>query len=138
MSEYRIIKPTIGSKLWFWPAQSHGHMTSLDDEQPMDATVVFVHPDSRVNLLVVDHQGAGHAVAWVFLRQDHQKSPDSAYCEWMPYQLGQASPVPPQQPNRMMLQYGIPIDTLTEATLRPPVQTWPNDIQQHIDAHRRH
>jgi hypothetical protein len=56
----------------------------------MDATVVFVHSERRVNLLVVDHAGNNYPVCSVFLQQEGDEVPQGMYAQWMPYQVGQA------------------------------------------------
>lgn len=84
-----IIKPTIGRKVWFWPGPDHAEMNVLNDEQPLDATVVFVHSDRMVNLLVIDHMGHDHREILVDLIQPDVERPNPKYhefCEWMDYQ----------------------------------------------------
>jgi hypothetical protein len=93
-----MIKPTIGRKVWFWfnPQDQHGSPTPLrivryDPKQALDATVVFVHNDRLVNLDVVDHTGEHWPLLAVPLVQKGDQAPvDHGYCEWMPYQQGQA------------------------------------------------
>jgi len=86
-----IIKPTIGRKVWFWPAGFLGVKT-MSSLQACDATIVFVWSDSMVNLLVTDHGGTSMAITSVHLRQGDEPSPTGCYAEWMPFQLGQAMP----------------------------------------------
>lgn len=92
-----IIKPAIGRKVWYrhdgnpiydgvpapWTPTSYG-------DQPMDATVVYVWGDRMVNLRVTDHAGATFIVTSVTLVQEGDATPGGRYCEWMPYQQGQA------------------------------------------------
>jgi hypothetical protein len=86
-----MIRPTIGRKVWFTPAQGDAHCNRLG-AQPMDATVVFVHSDTMVNLAVRDHCGIAHAYPSVPLLQDGDSKPEGgAYAEWMPYQRIQAA-----------------------------------------------
>ena len=89
-----MIKPTIGRVVWFWPsnAPSEGEsMVCHDAEQPMSAQVIFVWSDCCVNLYVIDHAGVGRALTSVALVQANEPKPeDGRYCEWMPYQMGQA------------------------------------------------
>lgn len=82
-----MIKPTIGRVVWFWennpnqPAQS----------QPHAALVAYVHSDTMVNLAVFDAGGNLFPRGSVPLRQDDDPAPAGMYCEWMPYQKGQAA-----------------------------------------------
>lgn len=87
-----MIRPTIGRKVWFWP---HGRfeMNSLSEKQPLDATVVYVHNDRHVNLVVIDHLGHSHALNNVTLIQpeddaqrDMLETSHECFCEWMDYQ----------------------------------------------------
>lgn len=81
-----MIKPTIGRVMWFWP-----HKIKRKD-QPEPAIVCWVHGDNMVNLVAFDEDGGMNAEHSVPIVQDG--SPyivgDSPYCEWMPYQIGQA------------------------------------------------
>jgi hypothetical protein len=89
-----MIKPTIGRKVWFRPAAvstlNGKAVNHFIPDQPFDATIVCVWGDRMVNLLVVDHGGETHAVRSVTLRQEGDNQPGGMYCEWMPYQTGQA------------------------------------------------
>ena len=94
-----LIKPTIGRKVWFWPNSSHigvpaqAQPESQDPNQAMDATIVFVHGDRCVNLLVVDHTGATWPVRSVTLQQEGDPTIQGMYAQWMPYQTGQAKKI---------------------------------------------
>jgi hypothetical protein len=44
-----------------------------------------------VNLSVVDHNGRQLGVTSVPLHQLENERPNGMYCEWMPYQQGQAA-----------------------------------------------
>lgn len=91
-----IIPPTIGRKVWFRPngvnVIGNKMLQVFDDTQALDATVVCVADAQTVNLLVVDHAGVTHAAPNVMLVQAGIEPPPegSCYCEWMPYQVGQA------------------------------------------------
>lgn len=80
-----MIKPTIGRVVWFWPEGKKS-----DDDQPMSAQIAFVHGDRMVNLGYFDHNGVAYAATSVTLVQEGDESPGQYYCEWMPYQMGQA------------------------------------------------
>jgi hypothetical protein len=84
-----MIKPTVGRKVWFSPTE-HGPGTKLG-EQPFDATILYVHNDRLVNLLVVDHIGTSFPLTSVVLLQDGDApAPEGGTVSWMPYQAGQA------------------------------------------------
>lgn len=89
-----VITPTISRKVWFWPSGArHFNGAPFDYFQPnqaMDATVVCVWGDRCVNLDVIDHDGTHHPMRNVILRQPGDPEPAGPYCEWMPFQVGQA------------------------------------------------
>jgi hypothetical protein len=80
-----IIKPTVGRKVWYWP------YAPREGDQPFDATICYVHSDRSVNLRVTDVQGASRGLICVTLCQPADPRPEQRYCEWMPYQKGQAA-----------------------------------------------
>lgn len=96
-----MIKPTVGRKVWYRPAKfdtlGPGAMQVTAD-QPLDATVLAVWGDRCVNVLVLDIMGKPFTKTSIRLLQDDDK-PDvdaagdlmTGYCEWMPYQAGQAA-----------------------------------------------
>jgi hypothetical protein len=90
-----MIKPTIGRVVWFWPATNAmmgGELfTYHDRSQPCAALVAFVWSDAMVNLSVADQNGVQHAFTSVPLIQEGDERPSSYFCEWMPYQKGQAA-----------------------------------------------
>ena len=106
-----IITPTIGRRLWFWPAPVSldrsactPRFTVFDPNQPLDAGVVYCHSNRMVNLLVTDHAGLAQAVTSVRLLQaDDTPNPGEAYAQWMPYQAAQnakaAAPAPGPAPS---------------------------------------
>jgi hypothetical protein len=77
-----LIKPTIGRVVWYHPDAPH--------TQPWAALVCFVHDEKTVNLTVFDDFGLGKAKLNVPLMQEGDDKPIGMYCEWMPYQIGQA------------------------------------------------
>lgn len=97
MKRFHMIKPTIGRKVWFYPS-AHSFTDSganevfvTDPEQPLDATIVYVHSDTMLNLRVSDQNGGTHGVCSVPLIQDGPPPPGTGrYATWMPYQTGQA------------------------------------------------
>lgn len=79
-----LIKPTVGRVVWFKPA-------GLLDDQPYAALVTYVHGDRMVNLVTFDHNGNPSPQTSVPLVQEGDVRPSAGfYCEWMPYQIGQA------------------------------------------------
>jgi len=82
------IVPTVGRVVWYHPAAG-----DPDPEgQPFAAIVAYVHNDRLVNLLVINHDGHPVAEREVQLAQDGDfVEPGKHFCEWMPYQKGQAA-----------------------------------------------
>ena len=81
-----MIQPTVGRVVWFYKwVGSQGY------KGPLAAHVAFVHSDSMVNLMVIDENGNPRPETSVHLRQDDEEREQSDYCEWMPYQKGQAA-----------------------------------------------
>lgn len=89
-----MIKPTVGRVVWYTPsknAEGRYQFPCLTG-QPLAAIIACVHSDIMVNLVVFDANGDSHGVCSVDLIQDGQPKPDNGfYCEWMPYQKGQAA-----------------------------------------------
>lgn len=79
-----MIKPTIGRVVWY-----HSE-NPTQTEQPWAAIVCFVHSETMVNLTVFDENGYGKPKPSIFLYQGDGDKPSLPYCEWMPYQIGQA------------------------------------------------
>ena len=97
-----ITTPTVGRKVWYRPSDAdiagNNRMTVAGapggEAQPLDATVIAVWGDRMVNLLVTDIVGKQYPRLSVTLVQDGDTKPTGAfYCEWMPYQIAQASAV---------------------------------------------
>jgi hypothetical protein len=88
----QVIKPTNGRIVWFTPDQ-YFLGAWHDIQQPLAATVCHVWGDRMVNLDVVDSNGEHWAVTSVNLVQpsDPAKQYEARYCEWMPFQKGQAA-----------------------------------------------
>lgn len=81
-----MIKPTVGRVVWYWVAQPS------PQKQPLAAMVANVIDDSHVNLVVFDAEGNSHGEKNVTLIQEEgTEMTGSPYCEWMPYQKGQAA-----------------------------------------------
>jgi hypothetical protein len=91
-----MIKPTIGRVVWYTPSESDGRqlthspaMTVYGDT--LAAIVTHVWSDSCVNLTVFDSNGMPHGRTSVMLHQGEGPCTSSPYCEWMPFQKGQAA-----------------------------------------------
>lgn len=84
-----MIKPTVGRVVWFRHLVDapSGH----DASQPCDAHVLKVNEDGTVNLMVFGQMGGITPFLGVVLRQEGEALPQGNYCEWMPYQVGQAA-----------------------------------------------
>lgn len=55
-----MIKPYIGQKVWYWPSANDktGPVPMYQQaDQPLDATIIAVHGDRMVNVLVTDTMG---------------------------------------------------------------------------------
>lgn len=85
-----MIKPTVGRVVWYWPAPSDS-IVGNDGSQPLAALVAHVWSDTCVNLAVFDANGSPTNRTSVLLVQEGNPRPDSGFCEWMPYQKGQAA-----------------------------------------------
>lgn len=94
-----MITPTVGRVVWFWPSKglqdpvgAAKHFVYKDASRPCAGIVAFVWSDDCVNLLVVDQEGNQHPFTSVRLIQGDEPRPEAqAFCEWMPYQKGQAA-----------------------------------------------
>jgi hypothetical protein len=92
-----LINPTIGRKVWFYPQKEDldEGMKQIDpnlcEPQPFDATIVYVHGSSLVNLHVLDHLGNAWKFENVILLEGLRPYEFPVRCaSWMPYQLDQA------------------------------------------------
>lgn len=86
-----MIKPTVGRVVHFYPGESKyefGYCFVKD--RPHAALVTAVHSDRLVNLTAFDANGKSYGFTSVQLVQDGDQVPGGMYCEWMPYQIGQA------------------------------------------------
>ena len=86
-----MIKPTIGRVVWFHPS-TNSNEAGFTPAAICAAIVAYVHSDTCVNLAVFDGNGVCHSKTSVTLIQDDQQPLELGYyCEWMPYQKGQAA-----------------------------------------------
>ncbi len=106
-----LIPPTPGRVVWFHPQQGdpiHG------SDQPLAATVAYAHNDRLINIGLIDHRGVHHSRMRVVLVQDGDEIPKgdyglhASYCEWMPYQKGQAAKHEASEPKPADVPAGAP------------------------------
>jgi hypothetical protein len=99
-----LIKPSIGRIVHYFPRQNelngagspHPYLSGAPGH-PMAAIITAVHSDRMVNLSVFDGNGQQFGRTSVTLVQEGDREegngyhiPEQGYCEWMPYQIGQA------------------------------------------------
>ncbi len=85
-----MIEPTPGRVVWYWPSEDDP--TPKFKGEPLAAHICRVRNDRLVNLLVIRADGVTYGRHGVILLQDGDDRPkDGRYCEWMPYQKGQAA-----------------------------------------------
>ncbi len=83
-----IITPTVGRVVWFYKQQTAG----APHYGPLAAHVAAVHGSRCVTLMVIGSNGVPFSETSVPLIQDGDQRPlEGNYCEWMPYQKGQAA-----------------------------------------------
>jgi hypothetical protein len=94
-----MIQPTVGRKVYFWPQGNDRSLYNIiDATQPLDATILFVHGNECINILVIDHMGHPHFVDKANLVQPEMSPvPGFSHVAWMPYQVGQAQPKDQEQ-----------------------------------------
>jgi len=84
-----VIVPTPGRVVWFWPLGM-----KVEGKQAWAAMVTAVHSERLVNLSVYYPSGVQTPAQMVRLVQPGDPEPiGTDFCEWMPYQKGQASRV---------------------------------------------
>lgn len=82
------ITPTIGRRIWYFKHQRDIGVMTIDNAQPCDAGIVFVHEDGTVNLQVNDHRGFTTGIENVAIIPQGDLVPgDGGYAQWMPYQV---------------------------------------------------
>lgn len=83
---YAVIKPTIGRIVWFhWSPEAK-------DTVPVAAIITGVIDDATVHLCLFLPGRPPMPVSTVTLIQEgEQPATNATYCEWMPYQKGQAA-----------------------------------------------
>lgn len=83
-----MIEPTVGRVVWYW---EHGKTMKDAGEQPRAAMIAYVHSNRCVNISFLTCNGEQAARTSVVLVQDGDPLPDYDFCEWIPYQKGQAA-----------------------------------------------
>ena len=87
-----MIKPTVGRVVWYRPGAGADSYIVRNGTDPMAAIVTAVYSDTLVNLVVFDASGTPKSRTSIRLVQEGESTdPGTAYCEWMPYQKGQAA-----------------------------------------------
>jgi hypothetical protein len=87
-----MIKPTVGCVVLFTPARADDKRDQKS--QPLAAIVACVHGDRSVNLTVFEQSGRPSPAGYLnvpLLQDDDEPREGGFYCEWMPYQKGQAA-----------------------------------------------
>jgi hypothetical protein len=84
-----MIKPSIGRVVWYHPTAGQ-RIKGEPNDQACAALVTYVWGDHMVNLTVMTPNGVPYGVTSVTLVQEGEAHPIERYCEWMPYQIGQA------------------------------------------------
>lgn len=88
-----VIPPTVGRIVHFYDAD---HAPGSSEQA---AIVCHVWSDTCVNLAVFDHNGNHFSHTSVRLVQEGEEVPESGiWCQWMPYQIGQARKEAPAAP----------------------------------------
>ena len=93
-----IIAPTIGRDCYFKPNELDIETNDLTliDESPLQAKVVFVHPDGEINIGGYDHSGNTYRFENIKLVQQGEEPPEGeSFAHWMQWQIEQAAK--PQQ-----------------------------------------
>jgi len=89
--EGHMINPTVGRVVLFHPGR-HFSGCSAGADVPLPALIARVWSDTCVNIGGFDANGLPFSATSVLLIQDSNPVPDGGhYCEWMPYQKGQAA-----------------------------------------------
>ena len=93
--EPKVIVPTVGRKVWFWPSkEALRDGFHSDGKQPCDASICFVHSNWLVNISYADQCGDMHSMTAVTLVQPGEprvaRLTGDCFCEWMPYQIDKA------------------------------------------------
>jgi len=86
-----MIEPTVGRVVWFWISEGPPRFCHLERQQPFAATIAYVIGPGCITISVVDHAGQQWGFENVPLWNGEGERPADRFCEWMPYQKGQAA-----------------------------------------------
>ena len=87
-----MIKPSIGRVVWYRHDAVNDQGMARDVTQPLAAIITHVWHERMVNLVVFDANGTPFSRTSIALVQEGDpQPPGQRYCEWMPYQKGQAA-----------------------------------------------
>lgn len=86
-----MITPTHGRIVLYHPSEFDRRPMTIHTDKPLAAIITHVWSDELVNLCVFDSNGSPIARTSVPLHQGDGPCESSPYCEWMPYQKGQAA-----------------------------------------------
>lgn len=81
------IEPTVGRVLWYYPQFHRDEM----GREPLSASIAAVNNNGTVNIGFLSQLGVHHNALEVPIWDGQGPRPIYAYCEWMPYQKGQAA-----------------------------------------------
>jgi hypothetical protein len=112
-----MITPTPGRIVWYYPGAGDKMMRLGTD--PLAAMIAGVHSDTLVNLAVFGADGSNYCCEKILLLQDGGPPAQvgEAYCEWMPYQKGQAAKTEALQAAQLVMQ---PAPSIVPAQVEPP------------------
>lgn len=85
-----MIIPTVGRVVWYYPPN---YLPGDKQPQPLAAIVTCVHSNTCVNLAIFNTDGSPYdcpPTSIPLLPEDTARPDGGHFCEWMPYQIGQA------------------------------------------------
>lgn len=88
-----MIAPTVGRVvLLFTKDAKYDFGYCFTPGKPHVALITAVHSDTLINVVAFDANGKSHPFTSIELKQaEDQKTYGTFWCEWMPYQKGQAA-----------------------------------------------
>jgi hypothetical protein len=85
-----MIHPTVGRIVWYYPDHRLEATLPPRHNRPLAAIIAHVWSDTCINIAFFDSNGAFNSATSVLLWQEGNPRPGAGFCEWMPYQIGQA------------------------------------------------
>jgi hypothetical protein len=85
------IQPTHGRVVLYHPSDFDRRVMTIESSKPLAAIIAHVVNDDVVNLCVFDSWGMPYGRQSVRLHHGDGPCDAASYCEWMPYQKGQAA-----------------------------------------------